>query len=401
MENKGTILVISEDTDIQTACRQALDSERFFVQMTHVLPERPCTPTGKDIDVILMDAAILSDRRQETDPHAELTVNDPERPCILLSGPSTWNRALQMMKAGAYDLISLPIIPELLSLRVDRAMEWRTKVLELRRLQIFEQDVSRLWSVTKGELETSELFDKDFLAPAAFRLTIAHEFRAPLTALQSFLLILLKGYVPQENWKEMIQHALDRSEDLLNLVDNLMNLATARQEMSVENRSLVRLGEELEKVLPSLKVEAEGRGLSLTLIIPHDPTVEVHPNHMKHLWTNLISNAIKYTPRGGRIRITLDRNQTSAIGSVEDTGIGISPEDLPLIFNEFFRTVEAKKMERRGTGLGLPLVKRIVEGYGGKLEVTSTLGQGSLFRFTLPLATAPVTKETQPQPEAS
>ena len=107
---------------------------------------------------------------------------------------------------------------------------------------------------------------------------------------------------------------------------------------------------------------------------------------MKHVWTNFISNAIKYTRSGGRIEITLDRDQTQAIGSVQDTGIGISAQDLPFIFHEFYRTVEAKKMERRGTGLGLPLVKRIVEGYGGRVEVKSTLGEGSLFRFTLPLA---------------
>ena len=390
------ILIISGNADLQAACRQALEPGRFSVQTTDTLPERPCTPTGKDIDIILMDAAMLPDQ-PETNLHENLTVNDPARVCILLSGPSTWNRSLQMVKSGAYDLIPLPIIPELLSLRINRAMEWRMNALELRRLQVFEQDVSHLWSVSKGELESSELFDKDFLAPAAFRLTIAHEFRAPLTALQSFLLILLKGYVAPEKWKEMIQHALDRSEDLLNLVDNLMNLATARQEMSMENRSVVQLEDELEKVLPSLKAEAEGKGLSLTLTIRHNPSVEVHPNHMKHVWTNLISNAIKYTRSGGRIHVTLDRDETHAIGGVQDTGIGISPQDLPSIFNEFFRTVEAKKMERRGTGLGLPLVKRIVEGYGGSVEVKSTPGEGSLFRFTLPLAAPPPGEQTKGQ----
>ena len=172
------ILIISENNDLQAACRQALDPGRFSIQTTDALPERPCTPKGEDIDIILMDAAMLPDQ-PETILHTNLTVNDPDRVCILLSGPSTWNRALRMVKSGAYDLIPLPIVPELLSLRLNRAMEWRTRALELRRLQIFEQDVSHLWSVTKGELETSELFDKDFLAPAAFRLTIAHEFRAP------------------------------------------------------------------------------------------------------------------------------------------------------------------------------------------------------------------------------
>jgi DNA-binding NtrC family response regulator len=126
METKGMILIISENSDIQAACRYALEFGRFSVQTTNVLPERPCTPTGKDIDIILMDAAMLPDQ-SEANLYAKLTVNDPDRLCILLSGPSTWNRSLQMVKSGAYDLIPLPIIPELLLLRIDRAMEWRTK----------------------------------------------------------------------------------------------------------------------------------------------------------------------------------------------------------------------------------------------------------------------------------
>ncbi|MDZ4165842.1 MAG: ATP-binding protein [Smithellaceae bacterium] len=392
MKTKGTILIISNNADLQAACRQALEPGRFSVQVNEALPERLCPADGKDIDIILLDAALLPDQ-PETNLQAQPSVNDPEKICILLSGPSTWNKALQMAKSGAYDVLPLPVVPELLTLRLDRALEWRTKALELSRLQILEQDVSRLFSVTKGELETSELFDKDFLAPAAFRLTIAHEFRAPLAALQSFLLLLLKGYVAPEKWNEMIQHALDRSEDLLSLVDNLMNLATARHEMSRENRTVVQLGDELEKVLPSLQSEGEGRGLSLTLTIRHKPAVEVHPNHMKQLWTNLISNAIKYTPSGGRIGVTLDQDEANAIGIVEDTGIGISPQDLPFVFHEFFRTLEAKRMERRGTGLGLPLVKRIVEGYDGSVEVKSAPGEGSHFRFTLPLAATPPVKE--------
>jgi two-component system phosphate regulon sensor histidine kinase PhoR len=218
---------------------------------------------------------------------------------------------------------------------------------------------------------------------------MAHEFRAPLTALQSFLLILLKGYVAPEKWKEMIQHAFERSQDLLNLVDDLMDLATATQEMSQGNRSLVRLGDELEKILPSLKTEADQQGLLLSLTLHQNPVVMANDLHVKQLWMNLISNAIKYTPVGGYVRVFLDREEGWAFGRVEDSGIGISPQELPLIFHEFYRTAEARKMGVRGTGLGLPLVKKIVEGYGGSLEVQSVTGKGSLFRFQLPIAGEP------------
>jgi signal transduction histidine kinase len=114
--------------------------------------------------------------------------------------------------------------------------------------------------------------------------------------------------------------------------------------------------------------------------------VEADPVQMVRLWTNLISNAVKYTPPGGTIRITLGEQGRWAIGTVEDTGIGIGPEDQKHIFEEFYRTEQAKEMEPQGTGLGLTLVKQIVEGHGGTIEVESELGKGSLFRFRLPLA---------------
>jgi two-component system phosphate regulon sensor histidine kinase PhoR len=148
----------------------------------------------------------------------------------------------------------------------------------------------------------------------------------------------------------------------------------------------------LEKVAPSFKTEADERGLILTLTIRQNPMVAVNAHHMGQLWTNLISNAIKYTPDGGYVRVFLEQNEERAIGTVEDSGIGISPQDLTLVFHEFYRTAEAKKLGVRGTGLGLPLVKRIVEGYGGTLEVKSIVGKGSLFRFTLPLASTPPSK---------
>ena len=320
----------------------------------------------------------------------DLWKEDEDLVCVVLSQSSSLDLALAATREGAYDVVSLPLNPEVLLLRVSRALEKRRRALELKRLQAFEHGISQLWSVAKGELEASELFDKDFLAPAAFRLTVAHEFRAPLTALQSFLLILLKGYVAPEKWNEMIQHAYDRSQDLLDLVDDLMNLATARQEMGLESRSRISLGDELEKLLPTLQAEAEGKGLTITCEIRRNPLVEMNASHAKPLWTNLISNAIKYTASGGKIHIRLDQEKEWAMGTVEDTGIGISPEEQLLIFHEFYRTRQAKSMERRGTGLGLALVKRIVEGYRGRIEVVSAPGKGSHFRFTLPLAAGPL-----------
>jgi len=397
METKGTILIASPNPDLQAACRRALEPGNFFILAGESLQDGAGGEKKENIDVVLLDGEIFQNRREVLFLQ-ELWEKDANLACILISERESLKQALQAFQAGVCDIVSAPVVPEILSLRVAQAMERRRDSLELKRLHAFEQNVAPLWAVAGGEMETSDLFSKDFLAPAAFRLTMAHEFRAPLTALQSFLLILLKGYVAPEKWKEMIQHAFERSQDLLNLVDDLMDLATATQEMSQGNRSLVRLGDELEKILPSLKTEADQQGLLLTLTLQQNPIVMADSLHLKQLWTNLISNAIKYTPAGGYVRIFLDRQEGWAIGRIEDSGIGISPQELPLVFHEFYRTAEARKMGVRGTGLGLPLVKRIVEGYGGSLEVQSTVGKGSLFRFQLPVAAAPLSKNPTEEP---
>jgi signal transduction histidine kinase len=388
MEAKGSILIVGRNAGLQAACRRALHPGNFLIQSADSLQDWAEKAKKEDIDIVLLDGEIFQNQR-EVLFLKDLWTKDPKLACILMSERESLSRALQAFRAGVCDIVSVPVVPEILFLRVSQAMERRLDSRELKRLQAFEQDVAPLWSVAKGEMETSDLFAKDFLAPAAFRLTMAHEFRAPLTALQSFLLILLKGYVAPEKWKEMIQHAFDRSQDMLNLVDDLMNLATAVQEISLGVRSFVRLGDELEKAIPSFRTEAGERGISLTMAVRQNPLVFVNPSHMGQLWTNLISNAIKYTPAGGRVCISLEQREEKALGTVEDSGIGIGAQELPLIFHEFYRTSEAKKMAVRGTGLGLPLVKKIVEGYGGCLEVKSAVGQGSLFRFTLPLAEAP------------
>jgi len=144
----------------------------------------------------------------------------------------------------------------------------------------------------------------------------------------------------------------------------------------------------LEKVVPLLQAQAEEKGMIFTIEVRQRPLVEADPDQMGQLWTNLISNAVKYTPAGGQVTVTLEEKDGWAVGTVEDTGIGIASEDQARIFEEFYRTPQAKEFAYRGTGLGLPLVKRIVEGHGGTIEVESALGQGSRFIFRLPVARA-------------
>jgi len=113
--------------------------------------------------------------------------------------------------------------------------------------------------------------------------------------------------------------------------------------------------------------------------------VTANADHIRQLWSNLISNAIKYTLPGGRVKVSLDVDGSTLIGRVEDTGIGMTPDERSRIFQEFYRTDAARALQARGTGLGLSIVKRIIDTYGGTIEVASEVGKGSTFTFTLPV----------------
>jgi signal transduction histidine kinase len=137
------------------------------------------------------------------------------------------------------------------------------------------------------------------------------------------------------------------------------------------------------------------------------PPLVADPVHIKQLWTNLVSNAIKYTPPGGKVTIRLGLQAGLIAAEVQDTGIGIAAQDLPRLFEEFFRTDQAKAFAQHGTGLGLSIVKRIVEEYGGDIRVESELGQGTRFIFRLPVSDPPwqsgaeAATAVPPLPEAS
>ena len=227
-------------------------------------------------------------------------------------------------------------------------------------------------------------------ARAQFIWLVTHELRAPVAAIQSYLKLILEGYVPPEREREFIQKAERRALDQLTLISDLLDLARLEEPRAKVEMEVLDLAEVLRGVSDLVRAQAEEKGLSFRVeIAPDLPAVKANPEHMKQLWTNLISNAVKYTMPGGTVAVSLTRKAEGILGTVQDTGIGISAKDLPQIFDEFYRAENAKATARHGTGLGLSIAKRIVETYGGKIWVESELGRGSTFTFVLPEDTEP------------
>jgi len=279
-------------------------------------------------------------------------------------------------------------------MEANQACELRTKELaesnlacELKTKELAEANLScELKTNELAELNTRlEKLDK---ARIQFIWAVTHELRAPVAIIQSYLKLILDDYIPPEKLKDIIQKAERQTLRQLDLINDLLQLAQLEEPHIEAKAEAVDIVQVLEEVADPMSALAEGNGISLFMQI--DDTLYItkaNPGHIKSLWTNLIGNAIKYTNSGGSVSVSLTQDDNFIIGTIQDTGIGISTECLPHIFDQFYRSRNAKSMNRQGTGLGLSIVKRILETYGGNISVESELGKGTKFTFTLPKVT--------------
>jgi signal transduction histidine kinase len=220
---------------------------------------------------------------------------------------------------------------------------------------------------------------------AQFTLLTTHELRAPVAAIQSYLKLILEGYVPQAKVRETLEKAERRAMEQLALIADLLELGRIG---SADARGLVQpvqIEQLLAEQVEFLSGNAKERNITVeTRVGAGLPPVLANPDQIKSLWNNLVSNAIKYNRDGGHVNVALVREGDRIIASVQDTGIGIPPEAMTRLFSEFFRADNAKALSRMGTGLGLSIVKEIVERAGGQITVESELDVGTTFHFWLP-----------------
>ena len=224
-------------------------------------------------------------------------------------------------------------------------------------------------------------------AKSDFVRMVTHELRSPLSAVQSMLRVLEEGYVdpitPKQ--RDLIQRSKRRISFLLALVKDLLELAAGKMEQLQGEKKEVVLNEIITKVTELMQTNAEEKGLELKVEIAEEPLVLVGiEDGLERVFMNLVSNAVKYTPAGGSVAVRAWSENDQIKVEVSDTGIGIPEDALPRIFTEFYRAKNAKAMEMEGTGLGLVIVKDVVEQHGGQISLESTVGEGSTFYVTLP-----------------
>jgi coenzyme F420 hydrogenase subunit beta len=240
-------------------------------------------------------------------------------------------------------------------------------------LEQAQREMSRLKQVPKTELLST--------------LQLTHEMRSPLASIQGALDMLLQGYAKNnaELQDEMLGLARERAASMLDQVNDFLRLgAVQHSEIERKVRS-VQLLDVVRRLVPETNVRARWKAVEFSTQVPDSlPMISATPEDVEHLISNLIHNAIKYTEPGGRVTVYLKEDGRNVVGIVEDTGIGIAQEDIPKIFDDFYRTDGAKEMDAQGTGLGLSIAKRVADLYDGQLYVESELGKGSKFYFSFP-----------------
>lgn len=222
----------------------------------------------------------------------------------------------------------------------------------------------------------------------SFAASASHELRTPTSSILGFTEELLESDALSERDRGFLDIVYRNTQRLAHLIDDLLVLDQAEIDPSMMHLEPTELTPLLEHVISSFSTAAQHADIALTAEYASDPPpAMVDPLRLEQALGNLISNALKFTPSGGEIRVDVRSDDRSVLISVTDTGIGIDPADLERIFARFYRTKAAVDSAIQGSGLGLAVAKRMIEAQHGQVRVTSELGRGSTFVVTLPVAT--------------
>ncbi|MFD2170568.1 ATP-binding protein [Tumebacillus lipolyticus] len=233
------------------------------------------------------------------------------------------------------------------------------------------------------EEENEDRARRDFVA------NVSHEIRTPLTTIKSYIEALEDGAIESpDHAKRFLSVIHGETERMTRMVSDLLQLSRLDS-----NREQLRIGphvlrELVQNACYRFSMHLQGQDVSLSFEVPANLIVSVDADKLDQVFDNLISNAIKYTPDGGRVRVRAHRPSGKyVLVQVIDTGMGIPKQELPLIFDRFYRVDKARSRAMGGTGLGLSIAKQIIELHGGQIQIDSEEGQGTTVSFTLPVAT--------------
>jgi signal transduction histidine kinase len=216
---------------------------------------------------------------------------------------------------------------------------------------------------------------------------VAHELRSPLVSIRQMNHVLLEGMAGPlgEKQQDFVGRGSKKIDGLLDLINDLLDVAKIEAGQLTQHQVPTDIGPIIEECIALLEPRAQDQGVTLSFVCQDLKPIKADPKSLEEIFNNLVSNAISYSPEGGRVVVSAKGLGEYIEIRVEDTGIGISPEELPKIFDKFYRVKHPKTRQVMGSGLGLAIVKGAVEAHHGSIDVESALDKGTAFRILLPV----------------
>ena len=362
MSENATILVIDDEEAIRDSCCQVLSragygtrtAENGNIGLEKITETKP--------DLVLVDLKMPGLSGMEVlEKIAEI---DASIVCVVITGYATIESAVEAMKRNAYDFLSKPFTPDQLRIVVKRGLERRRLAIESERLR-----------------REKQMMRENFVT------LVSHQLRSPLASVRQYFGVIREGFAGDvtDKQKQIIEKANKYLDDLMQLINDWLDMSRMDSGRIAEKFEPVALGPVLSEILELAKPLAETGKITLDLQLGHN-SLEVRGDResLKQAITNIVTNAIHYNRQGGTVAISTREQGNDLVVEICDTGIGISQDNLPFIFDEFFRVKSSETRHVAGSGLGLPIAKRIIEAHNGHIQVYSELGKGTTFSIFLP-----------------
>lgn len=283
---------------------------------------------------------------------------------VMITSYASLELAVKATSDGAYDFIPKPFTPQELKSSIENI----TKRVFLKKM-------------TNKLQETGKQIRFQFLS------VLSHELKAPLNSIEGYLQMIRERQAgPQlESYDYMVDRMLERIKGMRSLILDLLDLTKVESGKGKRDIKELNLVDVARMAIDTMRPYSIQKDINLNLHGDGTVNVMADAEEMEIIFNNLISNAIKYNKQGGRVDCTLRIHENCVEILVEDTGIGMSPEDITRIFDDFVRIKNEKTRNIAGSGLGLAIVKKLIDSYKGKIEVTSQPDQGSTFKVKLPI----------------
>jgi len=362
MSKQASILVIDDEESMRDSCRQVLTKTGYETQTAEngdvgLQKIRDAKP-----DLVLVDLKMPGMGGMELlERIAEIDANIIS---VVITGYATIESAVEAMKRNAYDFLPKPFTPDQLRIVVKRGLERKALAAESARLR-----------------QEKEMMRKNFVT------LVTHQLRSPLASVRHSFGAIRDGFAGDvtDTQKELMEKATRRLDDLMQLINDWLDISRIDSGRISEQFQPVTSAPVILEVMELMKPQADARKVNLDLRLGEGlPAVNGYREGLKQAVTNLVSNAVNYNREGGTVTVATRQQNGDLVVEISDTGIGISPDDLPLIFEEFFRVKAREARHIGGTGLGLPIAKKIIEAHNGRVQASSELGKGTTVSIFLP-----------------